>query len=105
MRWYWLLAVLLLAVFDGYCLVFQWSAVAGNTAAAIIWATPAFAAHHVLTRRRQDRHHREQTGRAEAQAAQLATVTGQVDAMAAQVGQLHALHLHGVWPEDRHQGR
>lgn len=92
-RRYWVLAVVLLAAFDVYCLVFQWSAVAGNTAASIIWTTPAFVVHHVLMRRRQDRHHREQTGRAEAQAVQLATVV-------AQVGELHDWHLKGKLPPD-----
>lgn len=92
-RRYWVLAVVLLAAFDMYCLVFQWPAVAGNTAASIIWTTPAVAVHHVLTRRRQDRHHREQTGRAEAQASQMAAVV-------TKVGELHDWHLRGVLPPD-----
>lgn len=91
-RFRWVAAVLLLGCFDAYCFVFQWSAVAGNTAAAVIWATPAFAAHHLLVRRRQDRHNAEQRGRAEAQAAQLAVVSEKV-------GELHDFHLHMKLPD------
>lgn len=104
-RFFWLAAVLALAGFDVWCFMDHWSAVAGNTAASIIWTTPVVAAHHLVTRRRQDRHNAEQAGRAEAQSAQLAAVTGQVDSVAAQVGELHQLHIHGVWPEDKHRGR
>lgn len=89
----WAAGIVLLAAFDVYCLVFQWSAVGGNIAASIIWGTPAVGAHHVVIRRRVDRHHREQAGRVEAQAAQLAVV-GQ------QVSELHNWHLRGVLPPD-----
>ncbi|MHA6764668.1 hypothetical protein [Streptacidiphilus sp. PAMC 29251] len=111
-RWFWLAAVLLLAAFDVWCFLDHWSAVAGNTAASIIWTTPVVAAHHLVTKHRQDRHNAEQTVRVEAQAArlgaqqeQLADHRDDMAAVAQQVGELHGLHLHGTWPEDRHRDR
>lgn len=36
-----------------------WSAIWPNLAASVIWATPAFIAHHVLLRRHIDRRHEQ----------------------------------------------
>lgn len=98
-RYLWPAAIVLLAAFDVYCFAFQWSAVAGNTAASIIWTTPALATHHVLTRRRQDRQHRERVGRQEAQAAELAAHRQEFAAVAAKVTELHDFHLHMKLPD------
>lgn len=95
----WLAAIAALAAFDVWCFLAHWSAVAGNVAASIIWATPALAVHHVAIRRRQDAQHVERmaahaelVGRQEAHAQALATVT-------AQVGELHEFHIEGRLPE------
>lgn len=111
-RFLWAAAALLLAGFDAWCFAEHWSAVAGNTAASVIWTTPALVAHHVLTRRRSDRQAAEQVGRQAALAVQLGSQQQELTAhrtemaaVAAQVGEIHALHLHGTWPEDRHRDR
>lgn len=104
-RFFWLAAVLALAGFDVWCFMDHWSAVAGNTAASIIWTTPVVAAHHLVTRRRQDRQHAEHMAGQRAQAQALSARRRDLAVVAAQVGQLHQLHIHGVWPEDKHRGR
>ena len=89
-RW---IAVVVLAVgLSVWLLVYDWSAIWPNLAASIIWGTPALTAHHVAIRRRQDRHHREQVGRDEAHAQQLAAV-------ATKVGELHDLSIEGHLPD------
>lgn len=91
-RWLWLAVVVAAVGLSVWLLVYGWSSIWPNLAASVIWGTPALSAHHVAIRRRQDRHHREQVGRAEAQAEQLAAV-------AAKVGELHDLSIEGRLPE------
>lgn len=87
----WFAVVALAAALSVWLLLFYWQAIWPNLAASVIWGTPALSAHHVAIRRRQDRHHREQVGRAEAQAEQLAAV-------AVKVGELHDLSIEGHLP-------
>jgi hypothetical protein len=89
----WIAVVVLAVSLSVWLLIYDWSAIWPNLAASIIWGTPALTAHHVAIRRRQDRHHREQVGRDEAHAHQLAAVS-------TQVGQLHDWHLRGILPPD-----
>lgn len=98
MRARWITAALVLLVLDAYLLLFRWTDVAGNIEAQFVIVTPAFIAHHVLTRRHLERLHAETRDRLDAQDDALATAHKQV-------GELHALHLHGEWPEDRHRAR
>lgn len=87
----WIAVVALAVCLSAWLLVFWWAAIWPNLAASVIWGTPALTAHHVAIRRRQDRHHREQVGRAEAHAAELAAV-------AVKVGELHDLSIEGHLP-------
>ena len=98
MRARWIVAASLLAALDAYLLLFRWADVAGNVEAQFILVTPAFVAHHVLTRRYLDHMHAETQQRLDAQDAAM-------KAAHKQVGELHALHIHGEWPEDRHRAR
>jgi hypothetical protein len=101
----WVLPAAALLALDLYLLVWRTSEVLGNCEAQVIIVTPAFVISHVLHRRDAARHHAEQVGRAEAHAAELAAHRQEMAAVAAKVTELHQLHIHGSWPEDRHQGR
>lgn len=101
----WILPAVALLALDVYFLVWRTAEVQGNVEAQVIIVTPAFVISHLVHRRRADRHHAEQVGRQEAQAAELAAHRQEMAAVVAQVGEIHALHLHGAWPEDRHQSR
>jgi len=87
----WIAVVAALLALDLYLLVWRTSEVLGNCEAQVIIVTPAFVISHVLHRRDAARHHAEQVGRAEAHAAELATV-------AAKVGELHDLSIEGHLP-------
>jgi hypothetical protein len=108
----WLPVLALLLAYDVYLLVARLAEVQGNVEAQFIIITPGLIASHLLTRHRQDRQHdermaahRELVGRQEAHASELAAHREEMAAVVAQVGEIHALHLHGAWPEDRHQSR
>lgn len=101
----WIAAVAALLALDLYLLIWRTAEVMGNVEAQFIIVTPAFVISHLLHRRDANRHHAEQVGRAEAQASELAAHRREMAAVAAQVGEIHALHLHGAWPKDRHQSR
>lgn len=67
MRLRWILAALLLVALDVYLVAWRWSDVAGNVEAQFIIVTPAFLAHHLAVRRRQDQLHAETQARLDAQ--------------------------------------
>lgn len=110
----WLLlagAVVLLAV-DAGILLLQFQAVIGNLEAEVILGSWQTVLPVAWLKRRVDRQHAEQTGRQVAQAAQLEAHRGDLAAhrddlavVAGQVRELHQLHIHGTWPELKHQGR
>ncbi|MFC1418599.1 hypothetical protein [Streptacidiphilus cavernicola] len=108
----WLPALVALAAYDVYLLLCRLAEVQGNVEAQFIIITPGLIASHLLHRHRSDRQYAEQVGRSAALAAQvgvqqqeLAAHRADMAAVAEQVGEIHALHLHGRWPEDRHQSR
>lgn len=96
--WWW--AVLFAAAVGVSCwlLANWWQAIWPNLAASIIWGTPALATHHLLIRRHVDSKHAQTEARLDAQDEAHAEV-------AKRVGELHGLHIHGTWPEDRHRDR
>lgn len=101
----WAVPVVLLLALDVYLCLFRMSDMLGNLEAQMVIVTPAFVISDLLHRRRDDRRHAELVGRAEAYAAELAAHRRDMAAVVRQVGEIHALHLHGTWPEDRHRGR
>lgn len=63
----WLAACLAVLAYDLYLLASSFPEVRANLEAAVIWATPALIAHHVLLRRHADRRHAETQARLDAQ--------------------------------------
>lgn len=83
-----------LLLLDGYLCAFHWADMVGNIEAQFVIITPAFVGQHVALRRRQDRHHAEQVGCAEAHAAELAAHRQEMAVVAERVRELHDFHLH-----------
>jgi hypothetical protein len=101
----WVAAVVGLVALDVYFLGWRLNEVLGNVEAQFIIVTPAFVVSHLLHKRRSDRQHADQVGRQEAHAVELAAHRRDMATVAEKVAEIHALHLHGTWPEDRHRGR
>ena len=78
MRLRWILVALLLVALDVYLVGWRWNDIAGNVEAQFIIVTPAFLAHHLATKRRQDRQHAETQARLDAQDEALAEAHAKV---------------------------
>lgn len=101
----WLPVVVALVAYDVYLLTWRLPEVLGNIEAQFVIVTPGFVVSHLLHKRRADRQHAERVALHEQHAAELASHREEMAAVAKQVGEIHALHLHGEWPEDRHRAR
>lgn len=81
MRLRWIMIGLLLVALDVYLVGWRWNDVAGNVEAQFIIVTPAFLAHHLAARRRQDQLHAETQARLDAQDEALAAAHAKVAAI------------------------
>ena len=78
MRARWIILAALLVALDAYLIGWHWQDVAGNVEAQFIIVNPAFLAHHLATKRRQERLHAETQARLDAQDETLAAAHQQV---------------------------
>jgi hypothetical protein len=108
-RAWWAMALLLagaaLVLYDVDLLRNHLPDVQGNLEASVIWGTPAA----LLLLWHTERRHRQREAAADARHSELlAAVQARTDGdaeMRRKIDEIHALHLHGTWPEDRHRGR